>query len=161
MGMRLKKLTERQEKFCRNIISGQTPQTAYRNAGYYGTDKSIAVNAYLQLGRDLIQDRIQELRQEAAKRLAVTVESLAAELDKAWMLAFSVKRPEACIQATLAKAKLYGFMSDKNEMTLVIAKPLPVPTNELDLSIEEWQKRWSPKELPPPNGHDKKNGGKD
>lgn len=48
----------------------------------------------------------------------------------------------------MSKAKLFGFVTDRPLVDLtIINKPLAQPTNEIELSVSEWQERWAPKQV--------------
>ena len=75
------KLSEQQEKFCRNIVEGMSQTDAYEAAGYKGDRKSLQDNASRLIGNDRIVARIKELRQKAAE---------ATEINAEWLLRESV-----------------------------------------------------------------------
>jgi len=151
---------QRYELFCWGIVKGLSQADAYRNAGYSRSGKKPSMrHLTVLMKKPAIIRRIEELRANMRYKLKISVESLVVDLVDSRQRAIKAGEIGNEINATMAIARLLGFLVEKNELVLAIAKPLPVPTKELDLSIEEWQKRWAPKELPSPNGHDKKNGG--
>lgn len=54
-----------------------------------------------------------ELQTKTAKKVEVTIETIATELDEARELAKAEKQPSPMVQASLGKAKLYGLIVDK------------------------------------------------
>lgn len=59
--------------------------------------------------------RVAELQGRSAKRVEVTVESLAAELEEARALALTEKQTGAAVSATMGKAKLFGLIVEKHK----------------------------------------------
>lgn len=104
------KLTPKQEDFCRAYMETGNASEAYRKT--YKTDamKPESVNrlAFALLQNIKITSRLEELREIAAKRHEVTVDSLLAELDEARELARELAKPEAMVSATMGKAKICG-----------------------------------------------------
>lgn len=77
------KLSEQQEKFCRNIVEGMTQADAYREAGYKcGNENSAYSNAAALIRNHKVAKRIAQLRKGAEKRTELTAASLAARLDR-------------------------------------------------------------------------------
>ena len=149
-----KLLSPRQEKFCHRIIEGMGQVQAAKSSGYLD-GPGINAQATNLLKNPKIKARIERLNDEAVYQANVTVVSLAEDLDKAWKLAFINKKPEACIQATITKAKLFGMLSDKQPATTVdltiINKPMWKPGPLIEMSVDEWQAEYSPHETT--NGH--------
>ena len=71
----MSKLSEQQEKFCRNIIEGMNQYEAYIAAGYSDTDSAHA-NASRLISNDKIASRIAELRKDATQETQVTLQWL-------------------------------------------------------------------------------------
>lgn len=143
-------LTSKQEAFCRFFVENEmTARDAAKAAGYSNTSDGNIRSAASQLLTNInIKTRIEQLRREAVYKTTVTVVSIAEDIDRAWKLAFIQKKPEACIAASMAKAKLFGFVTDRPIVDLtIINKPLAQPTNEIELSVSEWQERWAPKQV--------------
>ena len=107
------KLTPKQEAFCLAYMETGNASEAYRrsyNAGKMQAE-SIRVNAGKLLVSTTVALRIQELKDKAAERNAITVDDLLKELEEARALAFGGERPQpaAMVSATMGKAKLLGF----------------------------------------------------
>ena len=83
----MSKLSEQQEKFCRNIVEGMNQGDAYREAGYKcASDDAAWANASRLISNDKVADRITELRQKAAE---------ATEINAEWLLRESVESYKA------------------------------------------------------------------
>ena len=113
-------LTFKQEKFCRKLVENDLPATdAYKAAGYETTADSTARAAASRLMNSVnIKLRIEQLQADAAYAAAISIVSIARELDQAWKLAFVNKQAVGCVQASLAKAKLFGFVNDKPQVAV-------------------------------------------
>lgn len=104
------KLTPKQEAFCRAYMETGNASEAYRAS--YKAEKmkpeSVSRMAFDVLQNLKVTSRLAELREIAAKRHEVTVDSLLAELDEARELARELAKPEAMVSATMGKAKICG-----------------------------------------------------
>ena len=111
------KLTPKQEKFCQKYIETGNASEAYRQS--YDcenmADESINVKACELLKNGKIAVRLNELKDEHAKRHAITVDTLLAELEEVRSLAL-VPRGEigavqlnVAVNAIMGKAKLLGL----------------------------------------------------
>ena len=120
-------LTSRQEAFCRGLTEGLSQYEAYQKAGYRSEGRNaIDANAAALVRNHKVVKRLNELKAEAAKRTAVTVESIAAELEASRLGAMAEKQFAAANQASLGKAKLYGLIVDKAEVEqTVMRKTVP------------------------------------
>ena len=109
------KLTPKQEKFCQVYIETGNASEAYRQAYNTAKMKPETVNrtAKQLLDNRKIAARLDELREEHAKRHEITVDTLVAELEEARKLAFETEKAAAAVQATMGKAKLLGLVVDK------------------------------------------------
>ena len=69
-------LTEKQEKFCLNIINGMSQADAYRDAypGIKMSDKTVWERASVLAKNNKVKARIDELRAELAKPLIMTAQ---------------------------------------------------------------------------------------
>lgn len=99
----------RHESFAQALAKGKTADEAYALAGF----KPNRGNAATLKAKQSILDRVAELQQKGAKKVEVTLESLAAELDEARDVAKGEKQSSAMVQATMGKAKLFGLVIDK------------------------------------------------
>ena len=114
-------LTQKQENFCLAYIETGNASEAYRrsyNAVNMKTE-SINVNACKLLADANVAQRVEILKGEAAKRHAITVDSLIAELEEARQAALQAETPQssAAVSATMGKAKLAGLDKQVVEMT--------------------------------------------
>lgn len=98
------------EAFCQARVLGKTLDESYYTAGY----KPNRANAVRLNANENIVARIGELQSKTADRFEVTVEMIAAELDRHAAFAYECKQPSAAVAATLGKAKLFGLMIDRN-----------------------------------------------
>ena len=105
------KLTPKQEKFCLVYIETGNASEAYRQSYNTAKMKPETVNrtAKQLLDNRKIAARLDELREEHAKRHEITVDTLVAELEEARKLAFETDKAAAAVQATMGKAKLLGL----------------------------------------------------
>jgi phage terminase small subunit len=103
-------LTPKQEKFCQLYVEIGNASEAYRQA-YNSKSKPEAVNvrASEMLSDRKISVRVNELRAGHAKRHAVTVDSLLAELEEARRLALDERSPAPAVAATMGKARITGL----------------------------------------------------
>lgn len=69
-------LTEKQEKFCLNIINGMSQSDAYRDAypGIRMSDKTVWEKASMLAKKDKVRSRIDELRNDLAKPSIMTAQ---------------------------------------------------------------------------------------
>jgi hypothetical protein len=98
------------EAFCQARALGKTWAQAYVDAGYKPDDGA----ASRLSGNVRIQVRLMELQEVRAERHEVTVDSMAAQLDADRAFAYQCKNPAAAVSATLAKAKLFGLLTDRS-----------------------------------------------
>lgn len=107
-------LTPKQEKFCHLIVEGHSQAEAYRRShpnSLKWKDKTIWARASELMADSNVSGRVAELRVEAAKRHALTVDDLIAELQEARVVALAAQTPQtgSAVSATMGKAKLLGF----------------------------------------------------
>ena len=115
------KLTPKQERFCQVYIETGNASEAYRQAYNAAKMKPETVNrtAKQLLDNRKIAARLDELREEHAKRHEITVDDLVAELEEARKLAFETDKAAAAVSATMGKAKLLGLVVEKQETNIV------------------------------------------
>jgi phage terminase small subunit len=107
------KLTPKQEKFCNLYVELGNASEAYRQS--YNSLKMknevIAVKASELLSSGNISVRVKQLQSQHAKRNAITVDTLLAELEEHRKIAISAETPQiaAANASTLGKAKLLGL----------------------------------------------------
>lgn len=95
----------RHELFAQALAKGRTPEDAYRDAGF----KPARQNAHRLMTNDDVSTRVAEIKDKAAARVVVTVESLAVELEEARTIAIAEKQSAAAVSASMGKAKLFGL----------------------------------------------------
>jgi phage terminase small subunit len=137
-------LTPKQERFCLLLQEGASQEHAYVKAGYASQGKTAAENACRLAKNDKVKRRLAELQAKAAARAAVTAESIAAELDAAYKLAFVNQQAAACVAASMGKAKLYGLITDKSQVEQMLHKPSRTASERRELTEEEWLRAYNP-----------------
>jgi phage terminase small subunit len=100
-------------------VEGGCAATAYRAAYDVSPDaksETVHVNASKLLADTKVTLRVQELQAANSARHAVTIDTLTAQLLEARQKAMAEpKGASAAVGATVALAKLHGFMTDKVE----------------------------------------------
>ena len=124
-----KKLTPKQEKFCREFIKTGNQSDAYRAA--YNSENMLPATinnkAYQLINQDDIRARVVQLQAQVAKKFEVTVESLTKELEEDRQLARELGQPGAAISALNVKARIHGL--DKQIMSNDPDNPMPATIN--------------------------------
>jgi len=135
--------SQRHEDFCLNVFSGLSPRSSAFMAGF---DPTMAKPL---LKRTKVKHRIECLREQAALRAHVTVESLLNELEEARTRALAEGQISAAVNATMVKAKMLGFLDQerRGDSLLPMPKPASVPTEPRELTIEEWNELFAHKAL--------------
>lgn len=111
----VKKITAKQERFCQEyIIDNNATQAAIR-AGY--SVKAANREGSRLLSNVVLMDKVAELRKGMAENIAITVESLAVELEQARQVAITEKQSSAAVAATMGKAKLFGLGSENRRVS--------------------------------------------
>lgn len=129
---------QRHESFAQALAKGKTADEAYAQAGY----KPHRGNASTLRAKQNIVDRVAELQAKVAKKVEVTVESLAGELEEARSIALAERQSSAAVQATMGKAKLFGLgvenrrLSGSVQVVTITAKDLDGLTED-ELAILE------------------------
>lgn len=103
----------RHESFAHYRAKGKTVDEAYQLAGF----KPHRGNAHRLSTNESVRRRIEELQEKVAKKVEVTVESLALELEEARALALGEKQTSAAVSATMGKAKLFGLGVENRRMS--------------------------------------------
>ncbi|WMT90137.1 hypothetical protein [Pelagibacterium sp. H642] len=104
---------QRHESFAQALAKGKTADEAYALAGF----KPNRGNATRLKANESIRKRVEELQGRVAKKVEVTVESLAMELEEARTLALGEKQSGAAVSATMGKAKLFGLGVEKRHLS--------------------------------------------
>ncbi|WP_220357719.1 terminase small subunit [Xanthomonas campestris] len=100
-------LTQKQQRFVVEYLKDQNATQAAIRAGY--SEKTARSVGSENLTKPDIAAAIQKAQSKVAQQAAVTVHSLAAELEEARGLAQGEKQASAMVAATMGKAKLYGL----------------------------------------------------
>jgi phage terminase small subunit len=140
-----KSLNLRQEAFCRGLSEGLPQSRAYMEAGYESRGNAAEASASQLLRNPKVAARVAQLQALAAQRSEVTVDTLVRELDEMLRLAIECENPSAGVSAVMGKAKLLGLIVDKAEVGTTIRKPSREATEERQMTLEEWQRRFAPK----------------
>lgn len=145
---------QRVEDFCLNIVRGMRPSQAALAAGYKpGYCRSDGPS--LMLKRPEVVDRIETLRAYHARRLSYDVSRIIKEIESVQERARLEGKLAVELAAISEKAAMLGLKpKEASQIDVnVTYKPSPVPTKKLDLTVDEWQELWSPKEISSGNGH--------
>lgn len=139
----------RREKFCIEVASGKTHTDAYRLI-YKTVNKAsnIGANATRLSKENEVILRIRELQDEQRKRIGVSLDHLLRELNAAYRLGRRNKQAGAMVQASMAKAKLLGYVVDRAEVEGTMRRPLREPSEIKQMSLTDWQEKFSPKPAP-------------
>lgn len=105
----------RHEAFAQAIVKGIPASVAYKSSGYKASSKAAEACSSRLLSDAKVAARVSELQSRAAKRAAVTVETIAAELEEARILAIAEKQTSAAVSASMGKAKLFGLIVEKHK----------------------------------------------
>ena len=103
----------RHETFAQGLAKGMSVTDAYAAAGYKG-DRKAASNLWTNMD---IKERVTELQSKAVKKVEITVDSLAQELEEARAIALAEKQSSAAVSATMGKAKLFGLGVENRRMS--------------------------------------------
>jgi phage terminase small subunit len=112
----MSKLSEQQEKFCRNIIEGMPQYEAYIAAGYADTASAHA-NASRMISADKIQNRIAEMRAEATQGSQITLQWLMLKAEEVLYAAMEDRSHAASMAAIKELGVLSGERIEKSERT--------------------------------------------
>ena len=127
---------QRHEMFAQAVVKGKTFVEAQEIAGYtrnHGNASTLAAKC---------ADRINELKSRAEKGVNVTVAGLCGDLDRVLELAERVDSPGSAVAAIMAKAKLCGLITDKQQVSVETV------TNDMELA------RWITARLDDAKPHD-------
>jgi hypothetical protein len=131
--------------FADHVAAGMSLRAAYLAAGYSpkGTPRTIMNMPSRLVRMPGIKARIAQQREIYAKEHGVSVASLLAELEHARNQALDDGAWAAVVKAIELKAKLLGLLVERVE-DVTQRVPLPTPSKEIELSAEEWERRWLP-----------------
>ena len=96
----------RHERFAQSLVAGMSKQAAYFSAGYK-PDRGAASRLSANVS---ILARVEELQESAAEEAQITVQSLTIELECARKFALEKGQISAAVSASLAKARINGFL---------------------------------------------------
>lgn len=113
--MTTEKLTPKQRRFVEEYLIDLNGTQAAIRAGY--SQKTANPQAARLLANVSIQAAIEDGFERHRDRLDVTVESISRQLDQDRAFAYQVGHAGAAISATMGKAKLFGLLTDKHELT--------------------------------------------
>jgi hypothetical protein len=124
------KLTPKQEAFAAAYVETTNASEAYRRAYNVRPDtkpESIWQEACRTLANENVATRVMELQAEARERTMITIAALTEELEAARLLAMTdEKGASAAVSAIMGKAKLHGFLIEKNMITTPGGMPVVV-----------------------------------
>lgn len=122
----------RHEAFAQALAKGKSATEAYAEAGF----KPHQQNASRMMLNDVVLARVEELKSRAARKVEVTVESLAHELEEARSIALKEKQTSAAVSATMGKAKLFGLGSETRKVSGTI-HVVTISAKQLDALTED------------------------
>lgn len=126
-------LTPKQEAFCLAFIETGNASEAYRRSYNSAAMKPATVNRSAKelLDHPKISARLEDLRADVVERAQITVKDLLEELEEARVAAMRSRTPQAAAAtaATMGKAKLLGFLTDRVDAT-VTTKALPASVDD-------------------------------
>lgn len=138
----MKKLTEKQEKFCLKLVETNNQSEAYRHAYNAVNMKPATIHrkASELVHVGYVSARLSELREEHRRRHRVTVDELLGELEEARQVALQAETPQssAAVSASLGKAKLLGLDKQLIELSGAGGSPIQVqeiPNAELEAKL--------------------------
>src|SRR5262249_46927437 len=103
---------QRQERFVRALVQGKSTSEAYEFAGY----RPNRGNATRLKTNEVVQRRISELQQRAARRSEITLNSILEDIEEDRALARELGQTATAMQGNALKAKLKGYMVDRKEV---------------------------------------------
>ena len=113
---RIRKLTDKQEEFAKQVASGENKTQAYRNA--YGADpsnKGITARACKLSADPIVSERIKELRDPVVHKVGLTLESHLQTLQDIAMEAREAGHFSAAVAAEVARGKAAGIHVERHE----------------------------------------------
>lgn len=103
----------RHERMAQGLAKGLSAEKAHVEAGF----KQNRHNAAALAREEHISTRVIELQSKAVKKVEITVDSLASELEEARAMALKEKQTSAAVSATMGKAKLFGLGVEHRRMS--------------------------------------------
>jgi hypothetical protein len=123
----------RHERFAQELAKGKSQVDAYAAAGF----KPNRSHAARLVANGNISARIEELKEKAAEKAAITAADIAKQLDEDREFARQNTHSGAAVQATMGKAKVLGLIKDRHEHSGPNGGPIPYR----ELSDEEVEAR--------------------
>lgn len=128
-------LTEKQKRFVAEYLVDLNATQAAIRAGY--SEKTARSVGSENLTKPDIAAAIAKAQAKIAKKVEITVESLAAELEEARALAIGEKQTSAAVSATMGKAKLFGLGVENRRLSGTV-QVVTITADKLDgLSDDE------------------------
>lgn len=120
-------LTPKQEAFALAYVETGNASEAYRRAYNAANMKPavITVKASELLANGNVAVRVKELQAKAVQQHEITIKDLLRELEEARVAASSSEKPQAAamVAATMGKAKILGFLTEKVEHSGEVRTP--------------------------------------
>jgi phage terminase small subunit len=112
-------LTPKQHKFCLKYVEGGNASLAYREVYNCSGSKPSTVSRKAKelLDNGKITATINELSNMHQQRHQVTIDSLSNQLDEDRIFARQRGHSAAAVSATMGKARLFGLLRDRSEIT--------------------------------------------
>lgn len=108
----------RWEMFAQGKANGLPAYKAYLDAGFKCSFETASTMGPRLLRNTQVANRVKELVEQLAETMAVTRESLAAEIDQGIVLAHKTEQPASVISGAMAKAELFGLKSPNRNLNV-------------------------------------------
>jgi hypothetical protein len=108
----------RWEIFAQGVANGLPAYKAYLDAGFKSSVAAASTDGPRLLRNAQVANRVRELLDHLAESMAVTRESLAAEINQGIVLAHQTDQPAAVISGAMAKAKLFGLEAPSRNLNV-------------------------------------------
>ena len=128
----------RHEKFAQALAKGASAAEAYKEAGYRCSEAAARSSASALLTNPNIEARVTELKQGAAKRAQITLESWIEEGAELMRAALRAGDSAAASQQYERVAKVAGFWIEKTESTQTLRGFSAQP-----MTPEQWQQQYA------------------
>ena len=108
----------RWEMFAQGVANGLPAYKAYLDAGFKSSEKAASTDGPRLLRNAQVANRVRELLEQLAETMAVTRESLAAEINQGIVLAHRTEQPASVISGVMAKAELFGLKAPNRNLNV-------------------------------------------
>ena len=108
-------MTPKQARFVQEYLIDLNATQAATRAGY--SAKTAQEQGSRLLSNVMVANAVAAAQQKASERLEVTLDSIARQLDEDRTLARDKGQASAAVSASVAKAKLFGLMVERQEHT--------------------------------------------